>query len=372
MDNTSHINPPIKILANDESWGPDPSAFWNQLVAKCEKERSPNAVSATALEELASKFTSARLQQGDWTKQAVILPNETDLWIIGDLHGDLIALRALTKFASYSSAKDNRQAAICFLGDFFDDGPFGHTVLYEALTHVLSSNPSGFFVTGNHDLALSWSEAESRFNADVAPHDFADWLNNLPTDCHWRKFVRAAIVFFSNAPRALLLDDGTLIAHGGCVHSDRLEALRGHEGSSHRDVMEDLVWLRAHDTAKRKVPNRTARGCQFGVDDLADFFTELSVLTGKTISRVIRGHDHVPDRWSAPPHHEGRLLTINAMSWRQREPLGSFVRQPVAVRHRSRNLPELFQLEIPEEHILQLYGEPSPDHAPSPQIEVQH
>ena len=269
MDNTSHINPPIKILANDESWGPDPSAFWNQLVAKCEKERSPNAVSATALEELASKFTSARLQQGDWTKQAVILPNETDLWIIGDLHGDLIALRALTKFASYSSAKDYRQAAICFLGDFFDDGPFGHTVLYEALTHVLSSNPSGFFVTGNHDLALSWSEAESRFNADVAPHDFADWLNNLPTDCHWRKFVRAAIVFFSNAPRALLLDDGTLIAHGGCVHSDRLEALRGHEGSSHRDVMEDLVWLRAHDTAKRKVPNRTARGCQFGVADLA-------------------------------------------------------------------------------------------------------
>ena len=359
MDNNSPINPPTQISASHESWGSDSSAFWNQLAADCEKQRSPDAVSPALLDELASKLTPPTSQQVGWAKQSIGLYSENELWIIGDLHGDLLALRALTTFASYMSRKNNHQAAVCFLGDFFDDGSFGHAVLYEALTRIVSADPPGFFVAGNHDLALCWNEAENRFTADVAPHDFADWLNTQPTDSHWRKFVQAVVVWFKSAPRALMFEDGTLVAHGGCVHSDRLGLLcQEPDGFNHPDVLEDLVWLRAHDTAKRKVPNRTARGCQFGVDDFADFLIALNKLTGKAISRVIRGHDHVTNRWFAPPHYDGRLLTINAMSWRQREPLGPFVRQPVIARYRSGESPELFQLEIPEQHVLHLYGEP--------------
>jgi hypothetical protein len=191
------------------------------------------------------------------------------------------------------------------------------------------------------------------------PHDFADWLNLLPGESPWRRFSRAAFKWFAGAPRAILLADGTLLAHGGCVHADRLGLLGAEMNwKDNADVLEDLVWLRAHDTAKRKVPNRTARGCQFGIHDLSDFLAKLSEVVGRPVVRVVRGHDHVVDRWSAPASYQGQLLTLNAMSWQQRDVFGPFVRQPVIARHRPWASHELFQLEIPEKHVLRLYGEP--------------
>ena len=83
----------------------------------------------------------------------------------------------------------------------------------------------------------------------------------------------------------------------------------------------------------------------------------MSEVAGRQIIRVIRGHDHVPERWASPPRYEGRLLTLNAMSWRQRETTGPFVRRPVVARHRPNEFPEIFQLEIPAELVQRLYAE---------------
>lgn len=351
----SSIKPPQKITPTHEVWRAEPAGFWKEIAGACETERPPGQANAGELIDLAECLSTAKPTEFNWLRDVVCPPRDVDLWIIGDLHGDLLALRALKEFAKRTSRVNGQEAAFIFLGDLFDDGPFGHVVLREVLASV--DNRLGFFVVGNHDLALAWDAQQNQFTADVTPHDFADWLNGCPPDSPWRELAKAAIGWFANSRRVLLLSDGTLVAHGGCVHTDRLKLLSEVGGSNDANVMEDLVWLRAHDTSRRKIPNRTSRGCQFGVDDLTDFLAEISKVSGRTITRVFRGHDHVLERWAAPSRYEGRLLTLNAMSWRQRDPMGPFARQPVIARHRPGVSPELYQLEIPEEHILRLYAD---------------
>lgn len=352
------VHAPTLIAANHAIWGSDATAWWADLAARCQAQCAAEATSAAELEGLGGRIDPGPEGRGFCPQEPITLAPDHDLWIIGDLHGDLLSLHALTKFSENTSQAEGHRAAFCFLGDLFDDGPFGHVVLREVLSRLHEPGAVGFFVVGNHDLSPRWGEQEGRFLADVTPHDFVDWLNSRESDCKWREFGRRAIDWFARAPRALLLEDGTLIAHGGCVHSDRLSLLQEQNGWTHPDVLEDLVWLRAHESAKRKVPNRTVRGCQFGTEDFSDFLTALGEGVGRQIRQVIRGHDHVIDRWAAPATYEGRLITLNAMSWRQRDALGPFVRQPVMARHRAGSFPELFQLEIPAEHVMNLYGEP--------------
>ncbi len=352
------IEAPRPIPANHESWGGDTAEFWAELAGRCERQRTPESTPSADLRELGSKLVPGTPKENLSADSIISLPPGDDLWIIGDLHGDLLALYALTRFAENMSQVEGHRALFCFLGDLFDDGPFGHAVLREVLSRLHAAETQGYFVVGNHDLSPGWDAGSNRFTATVAPHDFVDWLNDREPNCAWRELARNAISWFAHAPRALLLQDGTLIAHGGCVHSDRLALLQQPDWRSNPDVMEDLVWLRAHETAKRKIPNRTARGCQFGTENFADFLAALSQVTGTPIRQVIRGHDHVVNRWAAPESYRGRLITLNAMSWRQRDGMGAFVRQPVIARHRADRFPELFQIEIPSEHIIALYGEP--------------
>jgi hypothetical protein len=141
------------------------------------------------------------------------------------------------------------------------------------------------------------------------------------------------------------------------VHADRLSLLDEPDGLLQPGVLEDLVWLRAHETSKRKIPNRTARGCQFGFEDFRDFLKKLSAVLGRPVQRVIRGHDHMPERWASPVKFEGKLLTLNAMSCRRREATGPFVRQPIIARFCPNEFPELFRLDIPTELVERIYGE---------------
>jgi hypothetical protein len=347
------VRPPILISAQNSVWGDNPGIFWDQLGLDCENYST--CVTTASLIDFSNRLNTLASETVRPWKDPINLQEKTDLWIIGDLHGDLLAFRALTEFAKRTSAKTERAVAWCFLGDLFDDGQYGHAILHEVLSLV--DYKTGFLVVGNHDLSLYWKPDDCRFGGDVSPHDFADWLNKLPSDSPWRNVAISAIRWFKNAPRALLLADGTLIAHGGCVHADRLSLLDEPDGLLQPGVLEDLVWLRAHETSKRKIPNRTARGCQFGFEDFRDFLKKLSAVLGRPVQRVIRGHDHMPERWASPVKFEGKLLTLNAMSCRRREATGPFVRQPIIARFCPNEFPELFRLDIPTELVERIYGE---------------
>ena len=209
---------------------------------------------------------------------------------------------------------------------------------------------------GNHDEALGYNG--SRFTATVSPSDFSDFLNeNLAHEWIGRA-GKLAVRIVADAPRALFFPDGLLVAHGGFPLRDLHERLAQSGDWNDPQCLLDFVWARAHPRARKKLPNRSSRGSQFGYEDFAAF-CELSATLGRPVTHMIRGHDHVEERYEIyPAYARTPVLTTVALSRRlAREMFGPFVRVPTVARWIRGSLPQVYRLHIPEEHIRRCYPE---------------
>ena len=277
---------------------------------------------------------------------------EEPLWFIGDLHGDWLALEAALSLIGLNEA--GRTSRIIFLGDVFDDGGFELETLLRVFELILERPDRICVVAGNHDEALSYDA--SGFSSSTRPADFADYLNaNLVHE--WiERSGRAAIRLFDIAPRALFFPDGLLVAHGGFPLSDLHPALREKQNWNDPACLADFVWTRAHPTAPRKLPNRYNRGSQFGHRDFADFCA-LATELGRPVTHMVRGHDHVEERYAIySAYAKTPMLTTVALSRRLgRELMGPPVRVPTIARYIEGALPQVHRLHIPPELVDRLY-----------------
>lgn len=258
------------------------------------------------------------------------------VWFIGDLHGDLTALKALTDFARTQDKRDNIAAPtrLFFLGDFTDDAPFsaevaawvmqqcgiglqpvqeGHGSQSQAAFEVMA-------VAGNHDDGLRFIEDDvgGKFVSTVSPSTFADELNERMKCINggaWKAFGLAAIDFFKVLPRMVMLDKIIMVAHGGVPHSDVSLAKR--EDLDSPDALSDFVWNRLHETAPKKFPNRESRGSQLGVKDFDGFIAKLAdpAVVGFAPKVFIRGHDHHDGNFKRYESYKGcSVVTLNAFT----------------------------------------------------------
>lgn len=275
-----------------------------------------------------------------------------DLWFIGDLHGDWLALEAAMALIDRESAE---AAEVVFLGDLFDDGAFGLETLLRVFEIVLQRPGAVCLLAGNHDEALSYDG--ERFASATIPGDFADWLNLRSADEWTRRAGQAAIGLFTKAPRALFFPDGLLAAHGGVPLVDLHEGLKASRNWNDPACLADFVWTRAHPTARRKLPNRFSRGSQFGYEDFSDFCA-LATELGRPVTHMVRGHDHVEERFAVyPAYGRNPILTTVALSRRlMRESLGGPARVPTVARYVHGSLPQVHRLHIPEAMIQELYA----------------
>ena len=78
------------------------------------------------------------------------------IWIIGDLHGDLLALETALALIGREAERESTPAGIIFLGDLFDDEGFGLEVLIRVFEIVLEAPERACVIAGNHDVALSY------------------------------------------------------------------------------------------------------------------------------------------------------------------------------------------------------------------------
>ncbi len=280
------------------------------------------------------------------------------LWIIGDLHGDLLALEsALAQIESFSREAEGAPARIVFLGDFADDEGFGLEVLLRVFELILQAPGRVTFVAGNHDEALSFDG--TRFASSVAPSDFADFLNAQLADEWVSRAGRLAVRLTQHAPRALFLPDGLLIAHGGFPLVDLHAQLEKTGDWNDPACLSDFAWARAHPKARRKMPNRFSRGSQFGYEDFQDFCA-LSTRLGRPVARMVRGHDHVEERFAIYPAYKGRVLTTVALSRRlPREQFGPHERAPTIARREKDQFPQVYRLHIPHELIQEFFPVPA-------------
>ena len=307
-------------------------------------------------------FDSDRADPDDRAIQ-VTLPADDDsaIWIIGDLHGDLLALETALAQIHQHACTNNSAATppprIIFLGDFFDDEGFGLELLLRVFELIVIMPGRIAIVAGNHDEALTYDGA--RFASTVSPSDFADFLNaNLAHEWIGRA-GKLAVRMVNRAPRALFFPDGLLIAHGGFPLKDLHPALEQSGNWNDPACLSDFIWVRAHPKARRKMPNRFSRGSQFGFEDFADFCA-LSARLGRPVTRMVRGHDHVEARYAIYPAYQAHpVLTTVALSRRlPREQFGPHERAPTIARVLEGQLPQVYQLHIPFDMIDQLFPPP--------------
>jgi hypothetical protein len=277
------------------------------------------------------------------------------LWLIGDLHGDLLALEtALAVIDTDAAGPDKPQ--LVFLGDFFDDEGYGLETLLRVFELVLRSPGEVCIVAGNHDEALSYDGV--RFASSVLPADFAEFLNANAADEWIGRAGKLAVRLFAQAPRALFFPDGLLVAHGGFPLGDLHARLQEVGDWNDPACLSDFVWTRCHPTARRKMPNRFSRGSQFGHQDFAAF-CELGAKLGRPVTHMVRGHDHVEERYAVPAAYARHpILTTVALSRRlSRETFGPRRRIPTLARYVEGALPQVYRMHVPDELVDEMYPE---------------
>ena len=301
-------------------------------------------------------FDSDRTDPADRAIHVATLDDEAPLWIIGDLHGDLLALEAALALVRRDAAASGTTPRIVFLGDLIDDGGYGLEVLVRVFTLILEAPASICLVTGNHDEALQYTGA--RFAATVNPSDFSDFLNAQLAHEWITRAGKIAVRLFAMAPRALFFPDGLLVTHGGFPLVDLHAELRRTGNWNDPRCLSDFTWTRAHARSRRKMPNRTSRGSQFGHEDFADFCA-LSAELGRPVTHMVRGHDHVEERYEMYPAYETHpVLTTVALSRRlARESFGPHERVPTIALWVPGTLPQVHRLHVPPDDVRELYPE---------------
>jgi len=302
-------------------------------------------------------FDSDRANDADRVIRVSSLDDTSPLWIIGDLHGDLLALEsALAQIRSCAPA-DSAPPRIIFLGDFIDDEGYAIELLVRVFELIVEAPQRICVIAGNHDEALSYDG--QRFATTVQPSDFADFLNANIAHEWIERAGKLALRLTAHAARALFFPDGLLVAHGGFPLGDLHPALIETGDWNDPKCLTDFVWSRAHPKARKKMPNRFSRGSQFGYQDFADFCA-LSAQLGRPVTHMARGHDHVDERYAIyPAYHKHPVLTTVALSRRlPREGYGPYERTPTLARVVSASLPQVYQLFPPAELVAEIYPQP--------------
>ncbi|MBO1909169.1 metallophosphoesterase [Microvirga sp. 3-52] len=317
-------------------------------------------------------FDNDRADPADQVIQVSAVDAASPLWIVGDLHGDLLALEA-TLAAMHDPARqpDGGQPRIVFLGDLFDDEGFGLEVLLRVFELIVEAPDRMCLIAGNHDEALSYDGV--RFASSVAPSDFVDFLNANLTHEWIERAGKLAVRLFARAPRALFFPDGLLLAHGGFPLVDLHPRLAETGEWNDPLCLSDFVWTRAHPKARKKLPNRFSRGSQFGYEDFAAFCS-LSASLGRPVTHMVRGHDHVEERYAAYPTYRAHpVLTTVALSRRlSRESFGPYERVPTMAQFVEGGLPRVYRLHIPADIIREVYPEPDSGSPESETIQDSH
>ena len=328
------------------------------------------------------KLAFEELREGAETKAVFVDEFDADnhnLWFVGDVHGDFVALEWALNYISRFEKKLNRDEPpyVVFLGDLVDRGHDSFAVVLH-LFYLIGRWPGRVaLLLGNHDEGLMWKDDVSEFGSTVLPSEFVDWLNKPPEECAGiaERLGKTLIKLYEYAPAALFLPGGTFAAHGGMPHCDLHKDITDPASLNSIDCVTDFIWTRVSRNSKHKEPNRLTRGCEFGYEDFYAFCKLVTERLDFPVKHMVRGHDHIEDRHQLHKRcNDYRMLTINNMSHRMEGEYfwnGGYVRPPCLARYVPDHLPEVHLLKIPEEVVTKFYPLPEPEPEPEPEAQPE-
>jgi len=283
-----------------------------------------------------------------------------DLWFVGDVHGDILALEAALSFIDSRAP----QSTIVFLGDLFDRFQYGLEVVMRVLALVIERPGRIFWIAGNHDDGLFFDNG--KFSSKVLPSEFCQFLNQRK---EYEDFGKWLVGFCKILPRALFLPDGLFVAHGGCPSFDMNTFGYSIDDVKQLQDLEDEKYLHAF-IWNRLIPGQDDKSePEVGKNDLIYFLGKMEKLTGIPAKRMLRGHDHCLEsrhEFFESYYPQAPVLTIATMSaWylgteefppeldrsRRKAPITT----PAVAKFRPGELPEVFTLEIPQAIVRQFH-----------------
>lgn len=212
--------------------------------------------------------------------------------VIGDLHGDLAALKKILERSKIiSRLEKSENVHLIFLGDYGDRGAYSIEVYYVILSLKLLYPQKVILLRGNHE----------------GPKDLAFYPHELPSQLQarflddWQIVNDAMFELFEKLYVAVYVENRYLFIHGGI--SPKIKCLDDIASSSeNRDTLIDLLWSDPDSDTEEVSYSMRGLGVLFGrkVTD--------SVLKAIDAKMIIRGHE--PCQQGFKFDHDGKILTL--------------------------------------------------------------
>ncbi len=226
------------------------------------------------------------------------IPDE--LFIVGDLHGDLKSLLVLLNEINFENKLANSRNKLIFLGDYVDRGSCSIGVLY-VICYLKHEFPNSvILMRGNHEAPLEFP---------FLSHDLPVELNqkygsNLARSIYHDKILR----FFQLLSLFVLMPKQIIMVHGGLpTEYNLLQSLNAEiiqDRSITNVVMEELLWNDPIEHINYGLDweySRRGYGKHFGIE------VSKKWLNASASKFVVRGHEPCQ---GFKMNHEGRILTL--------------------------------------------------------------
>ncbi len=341
------------VNSSEMSLTDEGSAVGKMLPRRWKEYREPSVQEA-----IARHFITWAEKQPDGRSLLLEADKDCCYWFVGDIHGGFCALMRILTFVCQSIRADDmrKRHTLILLGDYIDRGneDFAVLAIVEELLMASASGASLPFsvvaLRGNHDTGLSRRD-DGLFDSTVKPAETAAELNAMMREGEADVALslgKAAMELARISPCMGELTNLSptkpgatlLFTHGGLPHTDlQQEAYEKLPASDIRGELtpalpaefrtaweEDFTWIRLVEKAPIKIPNRGSHGCDMGTNDVNTYRRLHRRLTGRSITFIIRGHDHEEGGYKLYSYHPQEnntarngvqrncgVLTINAL-----------------------------------------------------------
>ena len=220
----------------------------------------------TVIQDL-TKHATQHLQ-----RQSMILRVQTPIYVIGDIHGNILDLLRI-----FITAQVPPKSRFLFLGDYVDRGQYSVEVMTLLFALQIAYPEHVLLIRGNHEFE--------------SVNSFYGFQNECESRRHGKEIFEAFNSAFSYLPLAALVNGTIFCVHGGL--SPRLSSLKQIEDiqrplkSYDNDFVSDLVWSDPSTSHPGFVDNQRGSGVTFGVDAVTTFLENFS------FKRIIRAHQCV-------------------------------------------------------------------------------
>ena len=229
-----------------------------------------------------------------FTSQPVLIDVPDDVYVIGDLHGNIRDLIRILKQTFFLNSTSSR---VLFLGDYVDRGEFSLEVITLLLAIILQFPDRVFMIRGNHE-----------FRNVNEKYGFKDEIMlQYESEALWNAFNDKV---FDYMPIAALINTKILCVHGGISPNMSIKVLRevkrpltSYEGS---EMLTSLMW--SDPESSFSMYHESDRGCgyKFGGRAVKAFLQE------NNLEKIYRAHQYQPK--GIKIMFQNRLITVFSCS----------------------------------------------------------